>query len=68
MQLREGDRARDGSTDRTREPMNKNGIGGGGRVIDYSWAQMLDQARRLATQLQSRGLGRGDQIAMLSKH
>ncbi|MCU0921443.1 MAG: hypothetical protein MUF16_14105 [Burkholderiaceae bacterium] len=48
--------------------MNKNGIGGGGRVIDYSWAQMLDQARRLATQLQSRGLGRGDQIAMLSKH
>jgi acyl-CoA synthetase (AMP-forming)/AMP-acid ligase II len=48
--------------------MNRNDIGGGGRVIDCSWAQLLDQARRLATQLQSRGLGRGDQIAMLSKH
>ena len=54
--------------DRTREPMKKNCIGGGGRVIDCSWAQLPDQARRLATQLQSGGLGRGDQIAMLSKH
>ena len=41
---------------------------GGGRVIDYSWAQVLDQARRMAAHLQSRGLGRGDQIAILSKN
>jgi long-subunit acyl-CoA synthetase (AMP-forming) len=41
---------------------------GGGRVIDYTWAQVLDQARRMAAHLQSRGLGRGDQIAILSKN
>jgi long-chain acyl-CoA synthetase len=41
---------------------------GGGRVIDYSWAQVLDQSRRMAAHLQSRGLGRGDQIAILSKN
>ena len=41
---------------------------GGGKVIDYSWAQVLDQARRMAAHLQSRGLGRGDQIAILSKN
>ena len=41
---------------------------GGSRVIDYTWAQVLDQARRMAAHLQSRGLGRGDQIAILSKN
>ena len=33
---------------------------GGGQVINYSWAQVLDQARRMAAHLQSRGLGHGD--------
>ena len=41
---------------------------GGGQVVDYTWAQVLDQARRMAAHLQSRGLGRGDQIAILSKN
>jgi len=41
---------------------------GGGKVIDYNWAQVLDQSRRMAAYLRSRGLGRGDQIAILSKN
>ena len=41
---------------------------GGGKVIDYSWAQVLEQSRRMAAHLQSLGLGRGDQIAILSKN
>jgi long-subunit acyl-CoA synthetase (AMP-forming) len=41
---------------------------GGGQVVDYSWAQVLDQARRMAAHLRSRGLGPGDQIAILSKN
>ena len=41
---------------------------GGGKVIDYSWAQVLDQSRRMASHMRSRGLGRGDQIAILSKN
>ncbi len=41
---------------------------GGGKVIDYNWSQVLDQARRMATHLQSRGLGTGSHIAILSKN
>jgi len=41
---------------------------GGGRVIDYTWAQMMDQARRMARHLRERGLQPGDRIAMLSKN
>jgi long-chain acyl-CoA synthetase len=41
---------------------------GDGKVINYAWAQVLDQSRRMAAHLQSRGLGRGDQIAILSKN
>ena len=40
---------------------------GGGKVLDTSWAQTLDQARRIAAHLQSRGLA-GSQIAILSKN
>jgi long-chain acyl-CoA synthetase len=29
---------------------------GGGKVVDYTWAQAMDQARRMATHLQGRGL------------
>lgn len=41
---------------------------GGGRVVDLSWAQVLDQARRMAAHLQSLGLPRGARVAMLSKN
>jgi len=42
---------------------------GGGRVIDYTWAQMMDQARRMARHLREvRGLRPGDRVAMLSKN
>ena len=38
------------------------------RVADYSWAQVLDQSRRMAAHLQGRGLPRGARIAILSKN
>jgi len=41
---------------------------GGGVVVDYTWAQVLEQARRMAAHLRSRGLGSGDRIAILSKN
>ncbi len=41
---------------------------GGGRVVDYTWAQVLDQSRRMAAHLRSLGLGQGDRVAILSKN
>ncbi len=41
---------------------------GGGRVIDYTWAQIVDQSRRMARHLQSFNLPPGARIAMLSKN
>jgi long-subunit acyl-CoA synthetase (AMP-forming) len=41
---------------------------GGGQVVDYTWAQTLDQSRRIAAHLQSRGFPRGARIAILSKN
>jgi long-chain acyl-CoA synthetase len=41
---------------------------GGGQVVDYTWAQVLDQSRRMAAHLQSRGFPRGARIAILSKN
>ena len=41
---------------------------GGGEVVDFTWAQMLDQARRMAAHLQSLGLPPGARIAMLAKN
>lgn len=41
---------------------------GGGRVTDYTWGQVLDQSRRMAAHLQSRGFPRGARIAILSKN
>ena len=41
---------------------------GGDRVVDYTWGQVLDQSRRMAAHLQSRGLPRGARIAILSKN
>ena len=41
---------------------------GGGQVVDFSWAQTLDQARRMAAHLQGRGFAPGARIAILSKN
>ena len=41
---------------------------GNGQVVNYTWAQTLDQARRMAAHLQSRGLPRSAKIAILSKN
>jgi long-subunit acyl-CoA synthetase (AMP-forming) len=41
---------------------------GGGQVVDYTWGQVLEQSRRMAAHLQSRGLPRGARIAILSKN
>lgn len=40
----------------------------GGVVRDYSWAQTMDQARRMATHIKSLGLEPGARIAILSKN
>jgi len=41
---------------------------GDGNVVDYTWSQFMDQARRMATCLQSRGVRDGVKVAMLSKN
>jgi len=41
---------------------------GGGAVRDYRWAEVVDQARRMAAQLQLQGIGPGDRVAILSKN
>jgi long-chain acyl-CoA synthetase len=41
---------------------------GGGRVQDYTWAQALDQARRMAAYLKAQGFEPGARIAILSKN
>jgi long-subunit acyl-CoA synthetase (AMP-forming) len=41
---------------------------GGGQVTDTTWGQVVDQARRMASHLQGRGLERGARVAILSKN
>lgn len=41
---------------------------GDGKLIDYTWARTLLQARRMATYLQAQGFEPGDRIAILSKN
>ena len=41
---------------------------GNNQVIDYTWAQTLDQARRMATHLKSLGFEPGARIGILSKN
>ncbi|MBM4358080.1 MAG: AMP-binding protein [Deltaproteobacteria bacterium] len=41
---------------------------GGGAVKDYTWADVVGQARRMATHLQTLGLEPGDRVAILSKN
>ncbi|MCX7273597.1 MAG: AMP-binding protein [Burkholderiales bacterium] len=40
----------------------------GGAVIDHTWGDVLDQARRMAAHLRERGLPAGARIAILSKN
>jgi long-chain acyl-CoA synthetase len=41
---------------------------GGGQVRDYTWAEVMDQSRRMAAHLQSLGFEPGARIAMLAKN
>jgi len=41
---------------------------GGGAVVDFTWRQVMDEARRMASHLQARGVTRGDRVAILSKN
>lgn len=41
---------------------------GGGAVVDYTWGQTLDQARRMAAHLKNRGFEPGARVAILSKN
>jgi long-chain acyl-CoA synthetase len=41
---------------------------GGGKVVDFTWAQMMNQARRMATYLKAQGFEPGARIAILSKN
>lgn len=41
---------------------------GGGATIDYTWGEVMDQARRMATHLKSLGFAPGDKIGLLSKN
>jgi long-chain acyl-CoA synthetase len=41
---------------------------GGGKVVDFTWAQAIEQSRRIAAHLRSIGVGRGDRVALMSKN
>ncbi len=41
---------------------------GGGAARDYTWAQMMGEARRMATHLKAQNLEPGSRIAMLAKN
>jgi long-chain acyl-CoA synthetase len=41
---------------------------GGGAVRDHTWAQVMDETRRMAAHLQSLGFAPGSRIAILSKN
>ncbi len=41
---------------------------GGGAARDYTWAQIMNEARRVAAHLKSMGLSPGDRVGMLSKN
>ena len=41
---------------------------GGGKTAEYTWGQVVGQARRMAAHLRSTGIREGDHVAMLSKN
>ena len=44
------------------------GAAQGGQVVDFTWAQALDQTRRIAAYLRAQGIGPGDKVALISKN
>ena len=40
----------------------------GGQVVDYTWSQTMDQARRMAAHIKAQGLEPGARVAILSKN
>ncbi|MFO1199548.1 MAG: AMP-binding protein [Burkholderiaceae bacterium] len=40
----------------------------GGKTIDYTWGQVVDEARRMAAHLRSIGVGDGAHVGLLSKN
>ncbi len=40
----------------------------GGKTIDYTWGQVVDQARRMAAHMKAGGFGDGAHVALLSKN
>ena len=40
----------------------------GGKTVDYTWTEVVGQARRMAAHLRSLGIRDGDHVAMLSKN
>ena len=40
----------------------------GGKTIDYTWGQVVGEARRMAAHLRERGIGDGAHVAILSKN
>jgi long-subunit acyl-CoA synthetase (AMP-forming) len=41
---------------------------GGGEVVDYTWAEVMEQARRMAAHLKAQGFEPGARVAILSKN
>ncbi len=41
---------------------------GGAEVKEFTWAQVMDQARRMAAHLQAQGIQPGDRVALISKN
>ena len=41
---------------------------GGDAVVDYTWKQAMDRARRMATHLKSIGISDGDKVGIVSKN
>ena len=40
----------------------------GGKTIDYTWGQVVDEARRMAAHLREQGVGDGAHVGLLSKN
>jgi long-subunit acyl-CoA synthetase (AMP-forming) len=40
----------------------------GGKTVDYTWGQVVDQARRMAAYLRAQGVGDGAHVGLLSKN
>jgi len=41
---------------------------GGGKLREYTWKQVDEEARKIAAYLQSQGMQKGDHVALVSKN